>query len=74
MSPARCMLEMGDDDKRLLRLIYTADRRWDLEHRVEHIIPLQLTRPHIGGVRWWVAVPVRLTGKRVLLIERISHI
>ncbi len=49
MSPARCTLEMGDDDKRLLRLIYIADGRWDLEHRVEQIIPLQLTLPHSAG-------------------------
>lgn len=38
--PVRCTLETGDDDKRLLRLIYTINGRWDLKHRVEQLVPL----------------------------------
>ena len=53
MPSVRCTLEIGDDDKRLLRLIYTMDGKWDLQHRVEQVIPLQSTHPHFGGLRWW---------------------
>jgi hypothetical protein len=33
-------LGIGHDDKRLLTLVYTADGRWVLKHRLEEIIPL----------------------------------
>lgn len=49
MPPIRCTLEISSDDKRLLRLIYTADGRWDFEHR---------------GVRWWFSCPHMADGEQ----------
>lgn len=64
MPPIRCTLEISSDDKRLLRLIYTADGRWDFEHRVEQVVPLQTTQPHFGGVRWWFSCPHMADGEQ----------
>ncbi len=65
MSPVRSTFEVGDDDKRILRLIYATatDGRWDLEHRVEQVVPLQTTQPHFGGLRWWFSCPQLIDGK-----------
>ncbi len=63
MPSVRCSLEFDDNDKQLLRLIYTPDGRWGLRDRVEQVVPLQTTRPHFGGVRWWFSCPRMLDGE-----------
>ncbi len=63
MSSVRCILEVGDDDTPLLRLYYAVKGRWGLEHPIEQIVPLQITRPNFGGVRWWFSCPHVVDGE-----------
>jgi len=56
-----------DRDRPWLRVFYTTTRRWNGEKiDSDYRIPLQVTRPHFGGYRWWLTCPL-MVGSRPCL-------
>jgi hypothetical protein len=53
------------DDEHYMRLLYTmTDRNTGKETQFDYKVPLEATRCHFGGVRWWFICPLSVNGVR----------
>ena len=64
-----------DRSRPWLRVYYTTTRRWKGEKMdSDYKIPLQTTRPHFGGYRWWFTCPLVVRGQPCLRRVRKLYI
>ena len=63
-----CEVSTVDQQAAWVRLWYEFKEGPHKGREVDYRIPLQVTHPHYGGVRWWFSCPLQDCGRRVRIL------